>query len=145
MNQDNDAIQKNIIKGIINRFNEMFSLIDETLIKQSEEKFNESIKDLYLEIIEFYSNLKGNYINLFFEHIFKDRKLILNIRKIHRNMKKIGSENKREKIRKLIESFLSSFNLYFTKNFDLIYPTIKNKEDREKRFLRILEKIKNKK
>ena len=137
--------QKNTIKTIINLFNKMFSLIDETLIKENEKKFNESIKDLYLEIIELYSNLKGNNVNLFFESIFEDRKLILNIRKIHRNMEKIGSEDKRENIRALIKSFLSSFNLYFTKNFDKIYPTIKNKEDREKRFLRILEKIRNKK
>ena len=63
MDQDiekNNAIQNNIIKGIIKDFNKIF---DEYLIK--DEKFSEKIKTLYLDAINKYSKLSGNFIDLF--------------------------------------------------------------------------------
>ena len=141
MDQDiekNNAIQNNIIKGIIKDFNKIF---DEYLIK--DEKFSEKIKTLYLDAINKYSKLSGNFIDLFFEKLFEDNKLILNIRNIHRNMKKLGYEDS-IKMKKIIDPFLESFNSYFDKKSDQIYKELKYtkpKEDREKKFLRILTKL----
>ena len=141
MDQDiekNNAIQNNIIKGIIKDFNNIF---DEYLIK--DEKFSEKIKTLYLDAINKYSKLSGKFIDLFFEKLFEDKKLILNIRNIHRNMKKLGYEDS-IKMKKIIDPFLESFNSYFDKKSGQIYKELKYtkpKEDREKKFLRILTKL----
>ena len=141
MDQDiekNNAIQNNIIIGIIKDFNNIF---DEYLIK--DEKFSEKIKTLYLDAINKYSKLSGKFIDLFFEKLFEDKKLILNIRNIHRNMKKLGYEDS-IKMKKIIDPFLESFNLYFDKKSGQIYKELKYtkpKEDREKKFLRILTKL----
>ena len=58
-------------------------------------------------------------------------------------MKKLGYEDS-IKMKKIIDPFLESFNSYFDKKSDQIYKELKYtkpKEDREKKFLRILTKL----